>query len=456
MLDYQGVVESIRSQLQSNDHTLSDQVRELAASYAAACQEVNRRLVRCDEFLKKGLRSEAIHLAQAEPVLLDVVAVLDFPERPQWEEMSLTYGLPAPPQLQLATAAALNEAYAAEQPLESLLREHRRLALARAPLSARLAVLRRLARLDAQNPVWAEDVAAFELARFEEIQQEVRGAVTRNDRAALVQAYDEVTRTEWLARPPDHLVRHVRQSARAGLRERARGVLQGVAHELDAAVEKGDLGRARALRAEWQSQARFAELGPGEPLGRRGAAALDRLDKLEQWDARQQYHHQKALHALEAALTMPTTADGFEKLYQTVRRFKRGPAPELNDRCQARLEGLRLQEAAAERRVLLLVIAMLVFAGLATIVGILVYHGSRTGRPAMPEQRQEAPRDSQRAFRAGTSDVPRWVGAGAARGPVSHGAPGDGPGGPGAGTGLRGRGAGLCHRPAEEPLTSGL
>src|SRR5215510_7754447 len=103
MADYPHIVDDVRSFLQSADQTLSDHLKGLAAAYADACKEANRRLRRCEEFLQKGLRSEAIHLAQTEPDLLDLVAVLDFPERSQWEELLLTYGLPAPPQLMLAT-----------------------------------------------------------------------------------------------------------------------------------------------------------------------------------------------------------------------------------------------------------------------------------------------------------------------------------------------------------------
>src|SRR5713226_10194189 len=107
MVDYQRVVDEIRSFLQSNDQALTDSLKALAVEYAGACQEVNQRLRRCADFLHQGLRSEAIQLAQAEPALLDQVAVLDFPERAQWEDLSLTYSLPSPPKLHLEAAEAL-------------------------------------------------------------------------------------------------------------------------------------------------------------------------------------------------------------------------------------------------------------------------------------------------------------------------------------------------------------
>ena len=77
MADPQRVVEGIRNLLHSGTQAQLQQLQALAQEYVEACQEVNRRLARCEEFLRQGLRSEAIHFAQAEPNLLDVLAVLE-------------------------------------------------------------------------------------------------------------------------------------------------------------------------------------------------------------------------------------------------------------------------------------------------------------------------------------------------------------------------------------------
>src|SRR4029077_815572 len=144
MSNSQQTVDEIRSFLQSADQTLTDPVRQLATAYARACQEIGKRLRRCWEFLQQGLRSEAIHLAEAEPNLLDELATLDFPERKQWEEVCLSYGLASPGRLNFEAAEALNEAYADALPLDGLLRKHRLLALTRAPVAQRLSLLRRV------------------------------------------------------------------------------------------------------------------------------------------------------------------------------------------------------------------------------------------------------------------------------------------------------------------------
>src|SRR4051812_21309796 len=115
------VVEEIRTFLQSSDQLLTDRVRELADEYAAACREVNGRLWRCAELLGKGLRSEALHLAESEPPLLEQAAVLDFPGRADWDNLAVMYGLPGAQPLQVQIAEELNRAYAAQLPLEDLM-----------------------------------------------------------------------------------------------------------------------------------------------------------------------------------------------------------------------------------------------------------------------------------------------------------------------------------------------
>ncbi len=140
MFDYQRIVDDVRSALATAGPETVDFMRLAAADYMVACDEVNDRLRKCGELLRKGLRSEAIYLADLEPNLLDAVAALDFPEYDQWKQVASRLGILVPPPLQLDVAADLNEAYALEQPLATLLERHRLLALARAPLVRCLAI----------------------------------------------------------------------------------------------------------------------------------------------------------------------------------------------------------------------------------------------------------------------------------------------------------------------------
>src|SRR5690348_1324808 len=141
MTDYQQIVDRIREILASADQTQTEEMASLATEYVQWCRHANERLRQCQQYLLKGLRAEAVHVAEEGPALLDVVSALDFPEIAQWKELCLTYALPEPAPLQTETAKAVNEAYADVDALGQLLARHRLLGLARAPLSDHIAVL---------------------------------------------------------------------------------------------------------------------------------------------------------------------------------------------------------------------------------------------------------------------------------------------------------------------------
>jgi hypothetical protein len=377
MVDYQLTVDEIRSFLQASDQTLSDGLRELAAAYVNACQEVNQRLRRCDEFLLKGLRSEAIDLAQTEPLLLDLLAILDFPERPQWEEISLVYGLPAPPRLLLATAEALNEAYAVVQPQEHLLRKHRLLALRRAPLAERLGVMRELAHLDANNPVWADDLREFEKARLRQIEHEVQAANPQTDAALLTRICDEVRQTPWQAPPPHPLVQKVEKAARQGARHKSRQSLQKLENELHEAFGARDVGKAKRLRGQWEKESREADLPPDDPLWERVSPALDWLGGQERKQAEER-GYQAALDQLKLALETNAAAPELQRRGQAVWAFERGMPPELEARYLTVLDGLN---AAARRRKKRLLIGTLAGLFLAVnLVALVAYKANQARR----------------------------------------------------------------------------
>src|SRR5947209_5418755 len=101
MSNHQQVVDDIRAFVRAVDQTNQSYLGDLASAYASLCREANDRLRRCVDYLHRGLRSEAIHLAEAQPSLLDLVAALDLAELEEWENACVMYGLPAPPHLLL-------------------------------------------------------------------------------------------------------------------------------------------------------------------------------------------------------------------------------------------------------------------------------------------------------------------------------------------------------------------
>ena len=343
MADYQKAVDDIRSFLESGDLTGIDRVREAAVTYASGCHEANQRLRRCADFLQQQLYTEAIHLAQAEPPVLDLLAILDFPERERWEEIAILYEVSSPPKLRLDIAQTLNEAYAIVQPLEQLLRRHRLLALARASLPSRLSVMQEIARLDPANQLWSDDVRLFEKKRFEDLTKLINGTLERGDPEAAVPLLREFRGSQWLSEPTRPLLQAVErctdQQNLAALKRLETGL-----HEAHNAL---DFALARKLRDQWARQLKASKLDTANPLFDRAGPALEWVAQQERREANER-RFQTGLQKLMSALDANAPSEELQQLYGGLLPLGIPIPTEIEGRYQDCLAAHR--RAAANRR----------------------------------------------------------------------------------------------------------
>lgn len=366
-LDYQTIVDTLRIALCSVADGELELFRLAVADYAAACDEVNQRLNKCGGLLRKGLRSEAIRLAEIEPNLIEVATLLDFPERPELAALCNRFGLVVPT-LNIEVAAELNEAYAIEQPLKQLLRRHRLLAMARAPLRQRIQTLRKLTQLDFNNPVWREDLQVFEKERLRQLEDELSRAARGKDLAAVEAVMEELDSDGWTEPPDPGLLKFALGVRQQLVREHARRELETIEPQLNAAFSSFDVKLGRALRARWQENAARCGLAADDPLAQRAEPALDWLRQVDEQEARQQAR-QRAAAALEHALNKQKPLWALEKLYYEATRDGHQLSPELEARYRSRCANLEL---AAQRRRRIIVAAI---AGLSMV--LLVAVGAR-------------------------------------------------------------------------------
>ena len=231
MLDYQRIVDDVRSALFNNGQEGDDFLQAAAADYSLAIDEVNERLRHCGGLLRRAC-SESLQLCEIEPNLLDVVATLDFPERELFNDLLTLHGLGNPAKLLLDVAADLNEAYAIQEPLAALLQRHRMLALGHGPLKLRVDTLRHLALADAESPFWDTDLRTFEQERIKEIQQEVPRAITAEDMGALVALMAELQNGQWREHPPETLLRQITAARSTFARAEGTAELRRVGEQL--------------------------------------------------------------------------------------------------------------------------------------------------------------------------------------------------------------------------------
>jgi hypothetical protein len=327
MLDYQRIVDDVRSSLYAYSAEGIDFLRAAAADYSVACDEVNERLRQCGSLLRQGLRSEAIQLGEIDPNVLDVAAILDFPERDDWIELAGRNAIAPPTPLLLDVASELNEAYAVEQPMAALLQRHRLLALARGSLALRIQIVRQLANLDPNNRIWQQDLQTFERERQSQLQAEVEAAARAGNTAALAALDAELSSPEWRNAPPPPLARAA-ADANTTLRYWAvQAQLESLAADLESAMAHGRIDLGKTLYDRWNGTIAESGWQPHEQPARRAAEAV-------KW-VRNHLDHQKAVAALEHAVRGNPAKAWLEESHRRAVAF--GPlAADLEDRYRAR------------------------------------------------------------------------------------------------------------------------
>lgn len=253
MADYQRVVEFLRDLRQTPIQGVTDEIAHAAKEYAELAVQANERLRKCSAFLQQGLRSEALHSADDTPNLLDLVAALDLPDPQQWADFCANNGLPVPPPLALDRAGQLNEAYAADQPLEHLMAQHRLLALARAPVGQRLAVMRQLSTLEPANTSWEKDIRIFERARIRELPTTFLNAVRDRDEAGIAGLMTELTQSTWYEPLPDDLVTAVTDAYARMQRATVEEELRKLVAQLRDAYAAQSVKECQAIVQRWKN-----------------------------------------------------------------------------------------------------------------------------------------------------------------------------------------------------------
>jgi len=314
------------------------------------------------------LRTEAIQLAELEPPILEVVADLDFAFLDEWQGMLAQWSMQLPPQLERGIAARINAAYAELQPLEQLMRRHRLLALARAPLSARIDVLRQINQRDEMNLAWKVDLVNYEDQRFRQIRSEAADARRSCDLAHLEELHRELTGSVWTSEIPQEVLQEVELNRDLILRQEGRKTLEQLVPELDRTYGELNYERAATLSDYWRHTSRLIGLDPADPLVARVEEALRWVDEQSTLRTEQQ-DFQKSLERIEVLLDDHAPAQKLESEFLKAERYGL-PIPDLlRNRVGERLEVL---QAYARRRNL--VIGMSATLAIAILVAATFYH----------------------------------------------------------------------------------
>ncbi len=361
MAEAQEVVDRLRDVLLAQDQSVTPELRDLAVSYAELCRSVNERIRRCSQLLRQNLRTEAVHLAEANPNVLDQLTILDFPGRADWQQLCVQYGFPEAPPLDMDSAAAINDAYTAVQPVAVLLAKHRLLAMGLAPLPLRLAVMREIARLDTTAAFWADDIRLFETARLGEI----RKILTSGSAASTTveSLHSELSNGLWSVPVPADLMREVNTRIEKFRDQDVQRDMLKLLPELDAAYSAMDQDACRKLLSDCAVALR----------GRRPEGEIqERLEAVQSWlhgleQARTlQRDFESACTALEQAIDTGKAADIIEQAYKSTTRFSLPISLELEGRYKQTMARHR-RDAERRRKMIYFTVAAAALVLLAAI-----------------------------------------------------------------------------------------
>lgn len=339
-LDVRRVVKNIQRVFSTASDLSTAEAEQLHTLFIACIEEVNARLRRCDELLRRGLRQEALQECESGPSLLDLVTELDLPEWEAWAHYASQYGLSEPPSLLIEVASELNAEFTTAASLDSLLRKHRLQALARSPLSARLSLLRTIAERDPGNHAWKEDLTAYEAARLKQVGAEFRQRFEAKDLVGVEALRRELENSRWQTAPPSSIVDPIVRGHMQLVREDARRRLVRLAQAIDQQFAAFDLPALEMSHEQWQRYAALSGLTDKDSLAAQVDQAFAWLAQ-EHAAAAGAQEFQSALANFEFALDDSTTSrHELGRLRTIVERFDQ-PIPErILRRCDERQRAL--------------------------------------------------------------------------------------------------------------------
>ncbi len=374
------ITDQIRKQLEQPDGLTIEALSPLADEYGRETAQVNIRLAECTQLLRKGLRSEAIQRAFMKPNVLDWSARLDFSEFDDWLSILQFYGITVPTLLDRDAAQELQEAIVEAQPLEELLRQHRRLAIAKAPLSWRLKVLRRLGELDSFNIVWREDQEQWETVRLKQIPAELKEAVETKSLVSVQSICTELNESKWAVAPSQDLCKRASKAANSFLHAQQSLQLKSIADQLHAAYSEGNESTASKQYKAWTEIVTVMRSPPPSDLVQAVEPAIEWLQGCTE-DRDRIAKHEKAAANLEIALQKKSTLADVQRSYYDVTTMQMGIDPILEQRYKSRVNEL---QQASKRRLQLSIVAISVSA-LTVMTALGLWQSNRTYRKAVDD-----------------------------------------------------------------------
>lgn len=210
--------------IQQISHTVSGDhldnrplLEDYSDQFAELCRSINERLNRCNEYLNKGRRSEAVYELHSAPDLLELVSACSGEWLKKWKNVCLDLELTMFDAFDQAIVERLRKECVSEQELEPLLKEYRR-CVYQGDHARCVELLRKIREKDPGNPSWIENLRPLEEAFLPSwIERAERGLLAK-DLQDLKIVFQELNHPQRVVPVPEDLMKQLR---RALLSERA-------------------------------------------------------------------------------------------------------------------------------------------------------------------------------------------------------------------------------------------
>lgn len=276
-------------------------IADLTAQYGEKVAQVNQRAEYCYDLFRRGFLAEVIAECELSPPVLEVAAKLNFPERSALDVLCTSLGITPAPSVLSDLCTELGRAYQLYQSTNEMLRTQRLLALANAPLSSRLMVLRQLAAAVSEITSWREDLISWEKKRLEDIERLLRSSTRDFTLEQLMEIKQEIESTPWRAPVPQSLVSRLNSLLAEAARKQALIHLERLAQQIGEAHRERDCSRAQQLLWQYQHYLNYLATDERMAYWARVASSAEWIERTEQQMKKEQAR-QERLTKLEELL----------------------------------------------------------------------------------------------------------------------------------------------------------
>ncbi len=209
MTPEQQLIQQISQLLEHGEIDRNPLVEDYAEQFSELCRTANERLLRCRDYIEKGMRSEAVHEAHTAPDLLVLGEMLQFEGLKKWRNICADMELAVFQPLNEELLAILRAECAREQELTPLLKEYRRLVY-QGDHQGCITVLRMIREKDPDNPSWTNNLRPLEEEAMAETVAAAEEAIRTQDVSRLKALYEDLTSPYRVAPPPEEVIRNMR------------------------------------------------------------------------------------------------------------------------------------------------------------------------------------------------------------------------------------------------------